>query len=120
MKSWIEKTYKGDIDLLPIQIKYYHSINFKKDELLIHERKFKILPKLKFIRGKETQIILSDRVIKRCNINIPYTIEKEIIMKDCTKFHNDYIEYEIEKKHYNQPELSNFIQQKLEKYNEQL
>lgn len=23
MKSWIEKTYKGDIDLLPIQIKYY-------------------------------------------------------------------------------------------------
>ena len=96
--SFIQRTYKSEIDLLETQTKFYHNIDTKNDEIIINERKFKILPKLKFIRGDETKIILSDKIIKRVKIIADYTIEKKTIIIDCTKFHNDYIEKEIETK----------------------
>lgn len=112
--SFIGKTYRTEIDSLPIQIKIYQHVDSSKDELVIHKREFKVLPKLKFKRGKETQIIISDKIIERIKITIPYTIKKEIVMEDCTKFHNDYIEYEVERKTY-EPQIKEFINENLKR-----
>ncbi len=110
--DYLRRTFKAEIDLLPIQTKYYHQIDSKNDKLFIRKKEFKILPKLKFIRGKDTTIVIADTLVETCNINIPFTIETEIVAKDCTKFHNDYIEYEVKTKVYDSS-ISKLISDKL-------
>ena len=109
--SFIIKTYKSEIDTL---LKIYQHIDANKDELIIHKKIFKVLPKLKYLRRKEKQIIITDEVIARIKITIPFTIKEEIIIKDATKFHNDYIECVVKKKIY-KPEIKEFINENLER-----
>jgi hypothetical protein len=112
--SYLFKMYKSEIDLLPVNYQIYHSIDSKKDELIIHKRDYKVLPKIKGTagRGNEVKLILSDAAIERIKITVPYSIKTVTISIDCTKFQNDSIAYDVERKVY-EPQIKQFISEHL-------
>lgn len=116
MKSYIEKTYAEEISRLPIIEEIKFTVKYNTDELLIRSVKYKVLPKIKFVRGKDKRIHISDTCVATFKIPVPFSIIKETISRDCTKFHQDTIEYVVERKEYKQPELNDFINIHLEKF----
>jgi hypothetical protein len=94
-----------------------HTVDKKNNTLLIRSFKYWILKKEKFVRGKDRKKHISDKVIASYKIDIPFTIRKETKSewRDYTKFHNDceLVEWEVEVKTYEEPALSNFINEKL-------
>ncbi len=114
--SYIMTTYNKEIEQLPIITDIKYTIDSNNDKLYINELKYKILPTLKFIRGRDYKIHISSKKLEEIDITIPFTIKKQLIIRDCTKFHQDTIEYEVEHKIYDSYLLSNFIKSKLLKY----
>ncbi len=105
----------------PIQTKTYHSVDTKRGVLTINKRQFYVLKKEKGVRKKDHCHIVSDKLIGKFNIDLPYTekTEKRSEWRDYTKFHNDceLVEWEVTLRIYDQKQLSEFVTNKLKECN---
>ena len=97
------------------EIKY--SVKSSKDLLTIRLHQYYILPKIKFVRRREVKKIVSDTVIAEYKITVPFEIKEEQREKwmDYTHFHNDceLVKWVEKIKTYKEPELQNFIKEKI-------
>ena len=87
--SEIITDYAKGLDVVTESITY--QVNKKTDILTIRSVKHYILPKLKFIRGKDFRKHISDTVIAEHKIEIPFTetTSERTEYRDYTKFHCD-------------------------------
>lgn len=109
----------------PIQTRIIPRVKSKSNLLLIEKQSFYILPKLKFVRKNDKIRRLESEILGEFKIDIPYTIEKvkrsrswlgDGMQQDDINCYSEWFE---DVKKYQEPQLTEFINEKLNVYQNQ-
>lgn len=101
-----------------------YGIDSSRDILKIYLLTIDVIPAKKFVRKKEKRITVSKIEVAKHAIEIPFTerrwVEKQ--WRDYSKFHQDSEEIEVERyeKKYAQPQLNDFVNEKVNFYTKKL